>query len=204
MKKILITLSLVVFTVAAASAGTLWIDADQTQTGWVNNYGYVNVYADGTPFNPYYVGLSAYTDYRSIYTFDTSDVPANADINYVLLHVSFSIAGDDYEYIFDNTAIDFAGTSGFGGSFTVTSLDYSALAAASFETVIANAAIGGLMLNLDSDQNPRDLNDYINRSGKTQIRLRMFQNPDSLLATYTGVYDTNTYTYKTRLLIGWE
>ena len=204
MKKVLLSILITGTVITNAFAGNIIVQADQSQTGWVNNYGYVNVLASGTPFSPYYVGAYGYTNYRSIFTFDTSGVPADADINYVLLHVSFSIADDDYEYVFENTAIDFAGTSGFGGSFTVTSLDYSAAAAASFETVIANAAIGGLMLNLDMDQNPRDLNDYINRNGKTQIRLRMFQNPDSLLTTYTGMYDTNTYTYKTQLLVGWE
>lgn len=180
------------------------LQAISHQSGHVNSMFGVAI-GNGTQANPIHVGTQMGVNHKAILTFDTSSIPDNAQINYVLLLVGVEIdgyQGDYFRYIFENIAVDFSGAVGFGGSYVITGADYYAPAAASFETVIGNGAVGGLMLNLDINQNPRDLTPYINKQGKTQIRLRMFQNPtlelvDIFGMDYPDLSGINLY-------VGWE
>ncbi len=185
------------------SSNSALLHAISSETGTVTNYMTVN-----TQSNNLNVGKSSQfgADHRAIITFDTTVVPQGAQITYALLLVGIDapgFSGNHYEYVFNNIAIDFATANGFGGSHVVTGLDYLAAAQASFNTVIANGAVGGLMLNLDVDQNQRDLSGVINPNGKTQIRLRFSGNPESVFLDLTAMdfADTNQ---KISLYLAWE
>ena len=186
-----------------ANSNSAILHAIDSESGTVSNYMTVD-----TISQIHNVGKSSFygKDHRSIITFDTSIVPEGAQITYALLLVGIdapAYEGNHYEYVFNNISIDFAPANGFGGSHVVTGLDYWAAAQASFNTVIANGAVGGLMLNLDVNQNLRDLTGLINPNGKTQIRLRFFTNPEPVLLNLSAM-DLSDTNQKISLYIAWE
>ncbi len=170
------------------SSQLLILNAIASETGYVTAFS-ANTLADGSALNPLKMGVSDFTNHASIFTFDTSTIPTNATVVQANLRIGAVVDGYpdwQFTYLFDNTQVDFAGPYGFGGnawwpSFTITSGDYYAIAAKSYQTIIANGAAGGLMLELDKQQKRRDINTYINKTGKTQIRLKLFNNPSNAL-----------------------
>ncbi len=189
---------------------SILVDAIPHQTGFVNSLFQANTtvtgnYPDGIKVGKENVGFLN-INYKTIFTFDTNGIPQNANINYVLLLVGIEIPdfpGNQYEYIFNRLVIELAHNNGFGGSHTITGLDYSAIPQVTFNTVIANAAVGGLMLNLDKNQNLRDLNPHINRNGKTQIRLSLNQPTESYLGEFYNLL-IDDLGGKISLYIGWN
>ena len=192
---------------ATSSSTSVFLEAVTEETGYVESMFGVHI-ANGDSENPILLGEETVgmmtKENRPIFTFDTSGIPATANINYVLLWVGVDVGESSYSYLFENVAVDFAGPVGFGGSFTMTSMDYYSYGMGSFDTVIGNAAVGGLMLNLDINQNLRNLNPYINRLGKTQIRLRFKNNPDNVLMKLYGASLPYPVEQKAILYVGWE
>ncbi len=113
-------------------------------------------------------------DKKTILTFDTSKIPANANIKYVYIYASleeykgFDGMGADQigQYFRDYLVADFAPIGGFGGSYFPTAYDYY-----SFAVATTPVESYGLML---VDQSTYT---NINKYGFTQLRVGFKLNP---------------------------
>ncbi len=220
MKKLLYTLTIFVF---AINSNAFEINTDRSVQSTASNSAtiYSSVHQSGSVDSNFGVrhfsvhgtakvgseSNGAYSwNHAAVFTFDTSVVPPDAQVNYVLFHVEITEEGHgtpSYDYIFNHLDIEFSGPFGFGGSHVITGFDYYAAASGSYHSTIANGAVGGLMLNLDVNQNQRDLNAHINRYGSTQVRFKVKNNPDKKLFHFSGtdVFQPGNHVV---LYIGWE
>ncbi|THB70859.1 MAG: hypothetical protein D6B28_08490 [Gammaproteobacteria bacterium] len=113
-------------------------------------------------------------DKKSILTFDTSKIPANAKIEYVYIFAAVEQyngfdgmnSGEMQEYIHNNLVAEFAPIGGFGGSYFPTAYDYYSFAIDSTPL----DSYGLMLIDQSSYAN-------INRYGFTQLRIGFKQNP---------------------------
>lgn len=130
-------------------------------------------------------------NYKSVLTFNTSSIPANAIIDYVFIgwtvaEVSDPGQGSEYwqNYIEDNLKAEFAPLGGFNGSYIITGYDYYAYA-------VASSALDsyGFMLMTKTTYV------HINRNGYTQLRVTFQQNPDNQYIILRGPGSQYQYPY---------
>lgn len=143
--------------------------------------GYVKANADGTqPALGTYANLAVGrgTDAkhnRALLSFDTSGLPDTATITRAYVTVTYSSAsGDPWANPAGNTLVVDVKTGTFGAAGTETT-DYSAAATASAVASIAKFTSGA---KSSSDFTSSGLS-AVNRTGRTQLRLRFSQNPSA-------------------------
>ena len=163
---------------SSANSGyeSMQFSADMSQSGYVSNYygSYSNVSMTKTGKTSGWYG----TEYKSIFSFDTSAIPDDAVILNVVL--AFTVDYNDLlsiwnEYFIDYLKVDIADNDGFGGSYSLTSSDFSASYAA--RTTFAYNPAGFPVL-------PPDLREYINKDGTTQFRIGFETNPENYLIEF--------------------
>ncbi len=123
-------------------------------------------------------------DKKTILTFDTSKIPANATIEYVYIYAGIKelnglenlTSGQQQQYIMDNLVAEFSPIGGFGGSYFPTAYDYYAYA-------VNNTPVESYGFWLVDQTSYVNLNRY----GYTQIRIGFKQNP--ALATIIAEYN---------------
>ncbi len=176
------------------------------QTGYVNS-SYVVTLTNGTDISPFKVGHKTLgwvtTGYKTIVTFDTSNIPANAEITYGNLW--FAPANEEFQYLSEYMVIEFAGPNGFGyDGFSIGGYDYYAPASnGSLDKCSMNLAAGGYVLHVkleNGEQTLRDITPFINKGGKTQMRISIPVNPE--LKLIEAVFPT--YTDDLGLYLAWE
>jgi hypothetical protein len=157
----------------------------QEMDGYVNNWGKADISSDAIRVG-YQPGWFGGKDNRGILTFDTSNIPADAEIQGVWMYLGIhqnhrSLLPYDWSsYLSEYMVIDVAGPGGFGGfpcleSLEVTGFDYYA-SAATRTGWVQDPAVGAVHL-YNPDLNPSDVYQHLNREGLTQIRLSLEANP---------------------------
>lgn len=200
MKKIM-TVLIVLLTVNSSFALTLdsdeqnsvSINATVAETGYVDNLFAAHSGLDGSENSPLLAGTKVVNyvekNHVAIVTFDTAQIPDWAQVTGALLLISGKDQNGNsaQEYIEQHVAVDFAGQFGFGGSFFITGFDYLASAAGSVTSASGIPfPVDGILLHSDNQGNYRDLNSWINKQGKTQLRIRLESNPEDKLLSLRG------------------
>lgn len=141
-------------------------------------------------------------NYKAVLSFDTSAIPAGAEINYVNLF--FVPDSDEYVYMAENLQIDIAGALGFSGTKVLSAMDYSAIGAKKLTPLYWNAAVGGLALHVDGKtQEFIDLSPYFTNN-RTQLRVSFAQNPENKLINFQGLLNEATGNRKFVMFVSWK
>jgi len=133
------------------------------------------------------VGSLAGAQQYAIVSFDTSRIPTNATIESVTLKIirNYASAGDAFGKLGD-LVVDIKGDAGFGGSPTLQAGDGTAPADASAVCTMSIASSSGV---ISQGKIAPAAFRYINRTGRTQFRLRFTLVSASRYGTdYTGFY----------------
>ena len=119
------------------------------------------------------------TQYRAVFSFDTSSIPDDATVLGAFLGIAVvdeGLPSDFVEYFADHLVAEIASPSGFSGSPALSSSDLHAPAAGSMSFTY-NPAIGFPIV-------PDDLLDLVNTRGPTQVRLSFRANPERYLVEF--------------------
>ncbi len=156
--------------------------------GHVNSWAQANTTADLMT-----VGIDGYVTYKSIVTFDTSQIPADATLTYAYLRLFsdewYNCGGnlEDWYAGRNKLSVEIAGPLGFNYSYIITGFDYFALAMGYGDTEPAFFYDAFLFYHQEDGLNVH-LGNLINRNGYTQIRLSVTSTvvPGCSIALKTG------------------
>lgn len=130
-------------------------------------------------------------NHKTIITFDTTQVDQTKTIGFAQVELFFTEipAGMDFieftAFLSNNINVEVAGPFGFGGSVSISALDYYATAAA---TLPPSEILIGFLGNMGID-----LTDHINLSGQTQIAISLISNPNNVTVKFrSGEYPSTS------------
>lgn len=176
--------------VAAPSEGDL--DGDVSSWGRVDRRSETLRIGEELVWAPWWTA-----EHKAILTFDTSEIPDDAEIGLVALFIGPESAspedGEDWPaYMSEHAVIEVAGPGGFGGSAffdgsALSAWDYRAPAAGRTGWV-QDITMGAV--HIDDWVNPTGLAELLDRDGLTQLRLGFEDNPEGrLVRFYSGDVD---------------
>ncbi len=181
LKSMLIPLGLSVFcgVVNAAPPATTVTPSIAYLDGDVNSSWVVDTLSDELTIGS--TGVFFPNTHKTILTFDTTAVPGGQEIRDALVRLHYAVPnGTDYsglaEYIEDNIKIEVAAPFGFGGSYTITGLDYYSLP---LVTLAPEAFQIGFL-----GQPILDLTGHINLNGYTQVAISLINNPENIAINF--------------------
>jgi poly(hydroxyalkanoate) depolymerase family esterase len=162
---------------------TVTLSSVAGEDGFVmSNFGYANDLS---------VGSSAGAQQFGIVSFNTSGIPAGATIQSVTLKVTrnFGSSGSPFTKL-GSLVADIAPASGFSGSTTLQGGDGTAASAANAVCTLTAASAAGASSQCSLSSSAYQ---YINRGGKTQLRLRFTVATATAFSTdYVGYYGGET------------
>lgn len=178
-----------------------------SETGYVDNFWHVNTAVNGLyPDSVLLAGKPepGLTDYKAILSFDTSSLPHDAVITDVVLGVGLwlNLAYDtaqNQQYVDEHVYFEFANFNGFGGSYSLTGFDYYAF---SPHSILRGDLERDFLLGYYHFL-PETAWTFINRFGKTQIRISVPSNPENKLVHAFG-YFTDSYRETPTLIVLWH
>lgn len=170
------------FSIASNASSNDYITSTPSLDGDVNSSWGVDVFSNKLTIGS--TGTFFPNNHKAIVTFDTTQVDPSKTITSAYARLFFSdlpagmTTGDVYLYAQGNLKIEIAGPFGFGGSPTITALDYYAVPVA----VLDDEAIGLGWF----DDLAINLTDHINRFGQTQIAISLISNPANITINFNS------------------
>lgn len=186
-KSVLLPLSLIAYSVFSAASNTgayesyISIPSTPALDGDVNSSWAVDTFSNEITIGS--TGTFSPNIHKAIVIFDTTQVDTSKTIVFAqaILELTGFPAGMDYDeysdYISNNIKIEVAGPFGFGGSHTITALDYYATPQFILPTDKFSFVGWGVAHDFD-------LTGYLNPYGQTQIALSLISNPLNIAITF--------------------
>ncbi len=170
------------FSIASNAGSYDHIPSTPALDGDVNSSWAVDVFSNKLTIGS--TGVFFPNNHKAIITFDTTQVDSSKTILYADARITFSdlpagmSVSDVFEYTYGNLKIEVAGPFGFGGSTTITALDYYAVPAAVLDDEALNLGwFGDFGINLT---------DHINPFGQTQIAISLISNPANIAINFNS------------------